>query len=378
MASEIIGFDTGTEAGSNWSNDSNAWDGNDSTYATRNVAKASTETTKWIKATSQDLTCSLSNIKKVEIGVRASSADSDDIDIYVIPIFGGTTDGNTYVQTDVYSATTYWFDITSDSNAPSTWTQSDIEGLDIKVFGANTNFMNAYNLYIHEFYIRVTEPGSIFYRKNSTTYECELSLNESNILRPVGIQIDGDKNYGQLVATDSTDASDLRCRYYGETYAFSEYINTDAETYEVGYHGTEYNGCGFNVGDILYLNKVSITQTGFVTKLRIHRNNGGEDTLKAVIADSTGGIVAISPSFTTPDEPVIYIPFGDEIILTTGNDYYLAYIGDGSNVRWSRRDVAGGGGYISSDFDNIVDFDVGDILYTVYEYNIGTYLKKEI
>lgn len=155
---QTIGFNSGSEAGSNWSNDANAWDGSTGTASTREIAKnTSKETSKWIKVSTPDDTCQTGTISKVEIGVNAKQSGSS-MNVYLVPIFGGSTDGSEYSQALTTSATTYWKDITSDGNGPgsSSWTQSHVNNLDIKAYGSNSSFSSARTISIYEFYIRVT------------------------------------------------------------------------------------------------------------------------------------------------------------------------------------------------------------------------------
>jgi hypothetical protein len=76
----------------------------------------------------------LGTIEKVEI--RCYGDDSDDVGAtYLRPIFNGTTDGNNY-DADLWIETwSNYSNITDDPNAPSTWTWSDVQNLEMDVEG---------------------------------------------------------------------------------------------------------------------------------------------------------------------------------------------------------------------------------------------------
>jgi hypothetical protein len=59
----------------------------------------------------------------------------------VTPVFGGTTDGDLHDPGTVLtgaSSPISWIDITSDTNAPGTWTWSDVTNLDMDVIAIRT------------------------------------------------------------------------------------------------------------------------------------------------------------------------------------------------------------------------------------------------
>lgn len=87
-------------------------------------------------------------ISAVEIRVFGYQTNGSDGQVRLRPRFSGSTNGDNYDHTlpeDVGNAVwSSYFDITNDSNAPSTWTWSDIEDLDLDVIflkgadGSNT------------------------------------------------------------------------------------------------------------------------------------------------------------------------------------------------------------------------------------------------
>ncbi len=64
----------------------------------------------------------------------------DSCGVTLRPVFGGTTDGNNHYQdASVGNGWRSWYDITSDTNAPGTWTTSDIANLDLDVEATKTS-----------------------------------------------------------------------------------------------------------------------------------------------------------------------------------------------------------------------------------------------
>lgn len=72
-------------------------------------------------------------ITKVEIRAKAY-ANSSNHELYLRPVFGGTADGaNHRYLLPTIPFWSPWYDITTDPNAPLTWTWRDVESLDCDV-----------------------------------------------------------------------------------------------------------------------------------------------------------------------------------------------------------------------------------------------------
>ena len=111
-------------------NPANMTDGSESSYA-------STKTSAQVEALTGN-TCTAASesgaITKVELRCYAYRDVGGDDEIYLRPVFGGTTDGNNYqVTPDTSGGWSAYKDITSDANAPSPWAWADVEGLDCDV-----------------------------------------------------------------------------------------------------------------------------------------------------------------------------------------------------------------------------------------------------
>lgn len=157
MATTTYNFTAGSDNG-DWSNEANAWDETNGTYATREIAKnTSFETSKWIKGTTNDAPASGDDIRKVEIGVEAKASNSGNCQLRLVPMFGGSSDGDNHDTAELgTSDSTTWFDITEDTNAPGTWSWSDVQDLDVRMFGDNDAGFSARTISIDQIYVRVS------------------------------------------------------------------------------------------------------------------------------------------------------------------------------------------------------------------------------
>jgi len=149
-------YTAGTDNG-DWSDEANAWDGDTSTYAS--VTCNNNTSDDWIKGTANNTPTSGSAIQKVEVGVSINQSGyftgSNYDHCVIIPVFNGSTNGSNY---DIYTTTTQedkFVDITNDSNAPSTWSWSDVNNLDFLIY-YNDGSSSYTNQNVYEMYVRVT------------------------------------------------------------------------------------------------------------------------------------------------------------------------------------------------------------------------------
>jgi hypothetical protein len=159
-------FNSGSEAGTNWTNDTNAFDNDNTTYAYRIVPKnVAKETTKWIKGTGNNVPAlddADNPISNVYIRITYQLASSN-LTLYMLPIYNGV-DGldNSMVYSSSGKTTRTW-DITKATNAPATWTWNDVRNLDISMYAKNANTTTAYQASIYFIEIGVkysTETGN--------------------------------------------------------------------------------------------------------------------------------------------------------------------------------------------------------------------------
>ncbi|PLX21686.1 hypothetical protein C0584_02100, partial [Candidatus Parcubacteria bacterium] len=146
-----------TQTNVNWTSSGNAVDVSDGTYATRDVPKkGADDSANYIQGATSTATDIGNNITGVEIGVEADF-ESTDLSIYLVPYFNGTTGGSaqSFSTTTVGTDSIYYYDITNDGNAPSTWTWSDVINLDTRVYGNNTNNGQSRILSVDQIYVRV-------------------------------------------------------------------------------------------------------------------------------------------------------------------------------------------------------------------------------
>ncbi len=133
-------YTTVADAATYWTDDSNAADGNENTFAYRDTNEVAKETSAWLKGTVNDFATATGTINTVEIGLMSSATTTvgkGATTHYSVPIFGGTTDGAEYSRINVgTTGEWYWHTITNDSQAPGTWNWSDIQALDVKSYVA--------------------------------------------------------------------------------------------------------------------------------------------------------------------------------------------------------------------------------------------------
>jgi hypothetical protein len=135
-----------------WTNYANAFDGVDDTYAYTGSYDA------YLLGTELPTITPLGAITKVEIGGEGYCALSGSKST-VQPLFNGSTAGSSYLlsaweTTDI--DTPIYADVTSDSAGPgsSNWSWSDIQNLDVKLWGGDNKSLNTPR--VDALYIRVT------------------------------------------------------------------------------------------------------------------------------------------------------------------------------------------------------------------------------
>lgn len=126
-------YNAGTDTLSAWTNPSYAWDGNIDTFASLYNPNAS----KTLVFTGRSDSCPDYIITKVEIGFYHYESTPTLICSFK-PVFGGTTYGDQKAVSNKTIAGWTWVNITTGTNAPSPWTHTDIDGLDIEYYSAGT------------------------------------------------------------------------------------------------------------------------------------------------------------------------------------------------------------------------------------------------
>ncbi|PLX26881.1 hypothetical protein C0583_05515 [Candidatus Parcubacteria bacterium] len=143
----------------NWITDTQAWDNTDNTYAERDIPRRSeNDSANYLEGSSTTVPNLPFVISNVEIGIEGF-VEGVEVTPYIIPRFGGSTNGSGYpvagfTTTDLDAI--QWTSVYSDANAPSTWTWSDVQDLDTRIYGLNTSNSQPKILYIDQIYLRVT------------------------------------------------------------------------------------------------------------------------------------------------------------------------------------------------------------------------------
>ena len=98
----------------------------------------------------------LGTISIIELRVYGNyTSGLNSANIILRPVFDGTSDGDNHTWSSVPTATGWssWFNITGDTNAPSTWEWTNITGLDCDVAADATP---SFNVASYKIEIRVT------------------------------------------------------------------------------------------------------------------------------------------------------------------------------------------------------------------------------
>lgn len=383
-------YNAGSEAGTNWTNESYAWDGVYYGFdaATRIVAANTDETTKWVKCETIGTTLPSDTILKVYAVVLYSSTNTS-VKPKFCPVFGGSTDGDTYELTGVAGGAYSFTDITTSTNAPSTWTWTDVQNLDIRLWGKNTSATTPYQLSIIEIglYIEHQTNHYIYYRKSSTTYSGLLYADNTGMMRSIGIKVDDDDySNGTYFAQIKSDGDlDLSVRDGGSTYKINSVREDDCTDYRL--QETSTNSTGYTLvsatatNDRLYLRKVMthITASGTLKQVYFCNETTGSVTLKCLLFSSTGTILYNSGELVINTLSGVFVPKGlpsGGYALTANTYYYLGYIIKDDTSGQTTYTVMGAftGGYIANDYDTPANFNTASISNNTYAYRIcGVY-----
>lgn len=147
-------------------------------------------------------------ILSVSIGIYAWNIYYSYGNLNVIPLFSGTTAGDTYTQGYIMYTTPTWIDITHDTNAPAVWTIADLQNLDVRIDWDWTSFSGAYvRLYHIKLKVETTDTWITGEVNDKTLYmaNCEgadgsttlvdSSYYEDNMSLRNGAAIDDDVTY---------------------------------------------------------------------------------------------------------------------------------------------------------------------------------------
>ncbi len=225
-------YNAGTDTLGSWTSIAQAYDGNTATYASKSIATSTDDTTNTIVFTSRFDVCPNYQISKVEIGVFHYESGSTAHEHFKIKVAGTTL--STTVHETAYSASGVWewFDVTSDNAAPSPWTDGDVDGLDIVLWGHNTSGTDARIVYVGEVGVRITVRSLYNYGNDSATHIAKLYLDNTAMPNCLGCSYDGTnplfaeawevgtiakRNF--LLHLNGTDNSTTITDEYGHTWA---------------------------------------------------------------------------------------------------------------------------------------------------------------
>ncbi len=190
-AVSVYEYDAGTSVG--WTNAANAWDQTNNTYATRSIPRRNAnDSANYLEANANNVPSFSYSITNVQIGIEGY-VQTTDVTAYLLPRFGGSTNGTaqtiagaTLGTTD--SNNTYYVDITNDGQAPATWTWSDVQNLDVRVYGSNSNNGQSRTLYVDQ--VRVMVEYTIPNDPPTGTFVSVLQKNNGSGVVDASIEVD--------------------------------------------------------------------------------------------------------------------------------------------------------------------------------------------
>ena len=169
-------------------------------------------------------------ISKVELRARTYYIDDGPTFVDLRPVFGGSLDGNNHPITCPLDIPEWssWMDITSDTNAPSSWTWSDVANLDCDVIANLSGRTTVYCSFIE---IKVTYSPSYTYY--FTGYEDTPDQWDTN----PNYMVDG--NESTYTSTTNSRTHDLSSNSYsGGGPGCVEKVELRAKTYYTGTAGS--------------------------------------------------------------------------------------------------------------------------------------------
>ncbi len=207
-------YNTGSGSGGSWpwTDVANILDSDDTTYGYDHIYDGDSGTTLSLTGHTGGSSVPNWKITKVEVGIKRANTDSQ-IDFHFKPF--ATWIDMAYVS----SPTLTWYDITSYTGAPATWTNSDVQNLDVQIYAKNNRgYMSFLDPQVYIVYVRVSY-NTLRYRKDGVTYDVEVYKDNTSMTHSIGMRIDGVTVYAAVGATDHANATPVRVRIGGTTYA---------------------------------------------------------------------------------------------------------------------------------------------------------------
>lgn len=159
MAEVTYKYTSVSDPNSQWTSEANVTDVDETNYAYDTVSKNSVGSNIIGTVNECDGT-DLGTITKVEMLFKVGTEVGEEsyMDGLLAALYNGTTEGTTYITdfpTDG-NPVTYSVDITNETNAPATWTWSDVQNLDMQTKGDNNASSNDISYRCYVLWVRVT------------------------------------------------------------------------------------------------------------------------------------------------------------------------------------------------------------------------------
>jgi len=316
---------------SGFSNPGYAWDLIDGTHATFSYAKKGTDgPNNWLQGTLPTIS-EIGTITKVEIGLEGYSELSN-VNAVLVPYFGGSVQGSDYIVSKTTmgsndSNQTFYMDITSDtarSGYPSTWTWSEVQNLEVRVWGDNDSNSSARTLYVDQIRVRVTfDPPN---DPPTGSFNSAAQKTDGSGVIDVSIEVDDPDDNDTSVRIDyvsglscdfSTPLDPTLSEVDGDTTAdFGDPKVENDNVYQIGnVSGWIETASGSNTVLFDWASKNDVPTADGAYCLRLTVNDSVED--QSISATSTLIIDNTNPS--VPGNLSVFATSGTSVILTFGS-----------------------------------------------------------
>ncbi|MDA3840399.1 MAG: fibronectin type III domain-containing protein [Patescibacteria group bacterium] len=341
----VYEYDGGTSIG--WINSANAWDSVDGTYAKRDIPRRNVDdSANYLEANANSVPSETYTINSVEIGIEAY-AESADVSAYLVPRFSGSTSGSTQTLTGATmgttdSGTTFYFDITNDAQAPGTWTWSDIQNLDVRIYGSNTNNGQPRELYVDQ--VRIQVDYSVPNDPPTGSFNSAAQKTDASGVVDVSIEIDDpdDDNvsaqieYSAGACPFGTTADPTLSEVDGDTSAdFGDPNVLNSNIYQIG-NATAWIETASGTNSVLFDwdSQTDVSTGNGDYCLRLTANDGTVDqTTSAVQTVTVDNVNPTTPGALTNnsvDGTSVTLNFG-AVSSDTNFDKYIIYYKEGSS-----------------------------------------------
>ena len=212
MATITYYYDTGSDNGTSWYYKSNLIDSDANTYGICRIPASGTPCSVFTFSAHTGTTIPNWQITKVEVGIKYNYNFT--INTYI----NWKCNYGSYQSLPVVNTPTLsWFNVTNYSGAPSPWTNTHVQNLDVQIYGQNAQ---AYyqEVYVYIVYVKVTYTA-MFYRKDGVTNQINVYKDNTGMSHYIAVRNENETLYVPVAAVGSPNQTPIRVQIGGTTYA---------------------------------------------------------------------------------------------------------------------------------------------------------------